>query len=85
MFDLPDDQEEAQIRSGVAADPDAHEFSDQELAELRPVGQPKAVVTKQPVSIRLSPEVLDYFKATGKGWQTRIDLVLRDYIEGQRS
>jgi uncharacterized protein (DUF4415 family) len=33
--------------------------------------------TKQLVSLRLSPSVLDYFKATGPGWQTRIDDVLK--------
>lgn len=36
--------------------------------------------TKQPVSIRLSPEVVAYFRATGKGWQTRIDDVLKEWI-----
>ena len=36
--------------------------------------------TKQMTTIRFSPEVLEYFKATGKGWQTRIDAVLKEYI-----
>ncbi len=39
---------------------------------------------KQPVSIRLSSEVVEYFKATGKGWQTRMDEVLREYINRHR-
>jgi len=29
--------------------------------------------TKVPLSIRLSPEVVAHYKATGPGWQTRID------------
>jgi uncharacterized protein (DUF4415 family) len=33
--------------------------------------------TKRLVSLRLSPTVLEYFKATGPGWQTRIDEVLK--------
>ena len=33
--------------------------------------------TKQLVSLRLSPAVLEYFKATGPGWQTRIDDILK--------
>jgi uncharacterized protein (DUF4415 family) len=33
------------------------------------------------VSLRLSPAVLDYFKATGPGWQTRIDEVLKKAAE----
>jgi len=36
--------------------------------------------TKQQVTIRLSPDVLEYFKDDGAGWQTRIDAVLKDYI-----
>lgn len=37
--------------------------------------------TKQSVSIRYSPEVIEYFKATGAGWQTRINEALRDWVE----
>lgn len=85
MFDLPDEQEEAQIRAGIAADPDTREFTEEEIAKMRHVGRPKALVTKQPVSVRLSPEVVDYFKSTGKGWQTRIDVVLKEYVEEHRS
>ncbi|NQU65044.1 MAG: BrnA antitoxin family protein, partial [SAR324 cluster bacterium] len=36
--------------------------------------------TKVPVSIRLSTEVIDYFKAQGKGWQTRVDEVLQEFV-----
>ncbi len=36
---------------------------------------------KQPVSIRLSPEVVEYFKSIGKGWQTNIDEVLMEYVK----
>ena len=37
---------------------------------------PKKIVT----TIRLSPDVLEKFKATGDGWQTRIDTSLRQFI-----
>ena len=43
-------------------------------------GRPKAEVTKVRVGIRLSSEVIDHFKASGDGWQTRIDAALRQYI-----
>lgn len=39
--------------------------------------------TKTPITIRLSPEVDAYFRATGKGWQTRIDEVLKEYVSKQ--
>ncbi len=36
--------------------------------------------TKQATTIRLSPEVMAAFKATGAGWQTRIDEALKDWL-----
>ncbi|MCY3727136.1 MAG: BrnA antitoxin family protein [Rhodobacteraceae bacterium] len=35
---------------------------------------------KQPVSVRLDADVIDYFKAQGKGYQTRMNEVLRSYM-----
>jgi uncharacterized protein (DUF4415 family) len=84
VFDLPSLEEETEIRTGIASDPDARELSDEAIKKLRPMGRPKAAVTKQPVSIRLSPEVVAYFKATGKGWQTRLDEVLKEYVDSHR-
>lgn len=40
-------------------------------------GRPKAAVTKVSTTIRLDPEVIEAFKATGSGWQTRINDALR--------
>ena len=37
---------------------------------------PNKAPTKKLVSVRLSPVVLDYFKAGGPGWQSRIDAAL---------
>lgn len=49
-----------------------------DLAALFPRrGRPKSATTKKPVSLRLSEDVIDKFKSTGKGWQTMIDDVLR--------
>jgi uncharacterized protein (DUF4415 family) len=33
------------------------------------------------VSLRLSPEVIEHFKATGDGWQSRIDETLRKVVK----
>ncbi len=84
VFLLNSEEEEARTCAGIAADPDTYELTDEELAELRPLvrpGRPKAESTKVPISIRLSPEVLDFFKTDGPGWQTRIDAALRDWIK----
>ena len=55
-------------------------FSQKRTESLLSRGRPKADVTKVRVGIRLSPEVLEHFKASGDGWQTRIDAALRQYI-----
>lgn len=42
-------------------------------------GKQKAPL-KIPVSIRLSAEVVEYFKQSGEGWQTQLDDALKQYI-----
>ncbi|MFD2447860.1 BrnA antitoxin family protein [Vogesella fluminis] len=37
--------------------------------------------TKERITIRLSPDVAQAFKATGKGWQTRLNDALRDWLK----
>jgi len=37
--------------------------------------------TKVAVTLRYSPEVVEYFKATGEGWQTRMDEALKEWIK----
>ena len=44
-------------------------------------GRPKAAVTKERITIRLSPDVVRTFRATGDGWQTRVDTALRDWLK----
>lgn len=40
-------------------------------------GRPKAARTKTQVTVRLDPEIVDYFKARGPGWQSRLNESLR--------
>ncbi|HEX4694506.1 BrnA antitoxin family protein [Sphingomonas sp.] len=46
-------------------------------AKLVRRGRPKSDNPKQPVSLRLDREVIDWFKRGGEGWQTRINEELR--------
>jgi uncharacterized protein (DUF4415 family) len=48
---------------------------------FRMKGRPKIDTPKQAINIRLSQEVLENFRATGKGWQTRVDLALKEWLE----
>ncbi len=75
-------------------DLDSPPLTDEMLSRMRPVEElhpeiPRRVrgaqrsPKKVPVSIRLSPEVIDYFKSTGKGWQTRLDDALREYVNSR--
>lgn len=67
-----------EIHAGIAADPDA-------APELDAAWFAKAVLVlpeaKNPISLRLDPEVLAWFKAQGKGYQTRMNAVLRAYMK----
>ena len=47
-------------------------------AELR-LPRPKPSIT-----IRLDPDVLDWFKGQGRGYQTRINAILRSYMDAHR-
>jgi len=80
IFDLPTPEDETEIRAGMVDDPDVCELSDEQLQRLHPMSRPQAKSVKQSVSVRLSEEVVTYFKATGNGWQTRMDEVLKDYV-----
>jgi len=44
-------------------------------------GRPKASVTKMPIKIRLDADVLAALRASGDGWQTRINDTLRASLQ----
>lgn len=83
-FILPTAAEEAAINAGIAVDADTFELSGAELKALKPMrGRPvgtKAEHTKVAVSVRVDEEVLLYFKAQGRGWQTRMNEALKTLI-----
>ncbi len=39
---------------------------------------------KQPISVRLDADVIEFFKSQGRGYQTRINAVLRSYMKAQQ-
>jgi len=91
------DEREAAIQRGIAQDPDNPELTAEEIARMRPVrethpelvedwlrrkrGAQKAP-TKVLVSLRLEREVLEKLRASGRGWQSRANDMLRKAVLG---
>ena len=82
---MPTDEEDAAIIAAAKSDPDAQPLTDEQLAAMVPLrslrGRPRSDNKKTLLSVRYSPEVIAYFKATGSGWQSRMDGALKEYIE----
>ncbi len=70
---------EAELEANIASDPDADLPED--WAASAKVVIPES---KTSVSIRLDGDVLEFFKSRGPGYQTRINAVLRSFVEHQQ-
>ena len=46
---------------------------------------PQKTPTKERITIRLSRDVLARFRASGDGWQTRVDAALQDWLKRHKS
>ena len=75
-------REEAKWSTGVMVNGGGYEAVRQALAAKRKPGQrgPQVAPTKQLVSVRYSPEVVAFFKASGAGWQSRMDDALKQWV-----
>ena len=84
---MPTVEEDRAITAAAKRDPDALPLSPKQLKAMVPMralrGRPRSENRKLLVSVRYSPEVVAYFKSTGEGWQSRMDGVLRKYVERQ--
>ena len=97
----PSDEEEAAIQRGIAADPDNPELTAADFAGMRPAAEvvpavvaaherrrrgPQKKPTKRLVSLRLDRDVHDRLRASGPGWQTRANDILRKAVmEAERT
>lgn len=71
---------EHDIDEAATSDPDGLVLEDCDMSTLEVV-LPK---TKQSVSIRVDRDVLAFFRSFGKGYQTRMNAVLRAYMLSQK-
>lgn len=74
--------EKKQMASAVVVQGGGYKAVRSALARQRRQGErgPQLAPTKQLVSVRYSPEVLQYFKASGDGWQTRMNEALVEWV-----
>lgn len=83
---------EARIKAGIKADPDSRELTAKDFAGMAPFaemmkrrrGRPKAATHKVPVTVRLEPHVVEFFRRSGPGWQTRMNDTLARYVAKHR-
>jgi uncharacterized protein (DUF4415 family) len=68
------------IERAMRDDPDWKDFMDIDWSKAKMVIPDK----KKAISIRLDPDIIDFFQATGKGYQTRINAVLRHFVDEQK-
>jgi uncharacterized protein (DUF4415 family) len=93
FLDERTDDEDAALIAAAEADPDNPPISDEQWRRMRPAhevspqlvarqlrrerGRPKSDTTKQQITLRIDRDVLEKFRSTGEGWQSRINAALR--------
>jgi len=96
-FDRNTDEEEAAIQRGIDQDPDNPEWTEAMFAQARPAEEvmgedtvrslmrrrgPQRAPVKERVNLRLDAEVVASLRASGPGWQSRVNEMLRKAVIG---
>jgi uncharacterized protein (DUF4415 family) len=68
-----------ELEASIAADPDEAGMEVDWSNVMAGIPEPKAVL-----HMRIDRDVLDFFRGQGKGYQTKINAVLRSYVEQTR-
>ena len=77
-IELLSDEEDAIATAAALSDPDNPPVTD--FSGFKRVGRPPLAKPKVAVKIRFDDDVVAGFKATGKGWQTRMNNVLKEWL-----
>jgi uncharacterized protein (DUF4415 family) len=77
-----DAMSEEELEAAIASDPD--EAGMETSWEYGYPGLPPIPENKQQITLRIDADVLEWFRATGKGYQTRINSVLRQFVGLQK-
>lgn len=82
IFNTP--EEDAIITAAAMSDPDAIPLTDVEWKAVKPflrIGRPpKTTPRKVPTTIRFDADVLAALRASGRGWQTRVNEIMRERV-----
>ena len=83
----------------IDTDGEVRELTAEDMAKFRPAADvlpsslrkklgvrgPQRTPTKERITIRLSREVVEQFRESGEGWQTRVDSALREWLKNHSS
>ena len=75
----PTIEEDTRITAAARSDPDAQPI-DGVMGLKRLRGRPRSAVTRVMLSLRVDPDVLMALRASGRGWQTRVNALLRQAV-----
>lgn len=82
---VPTPEEDAAIQRGIDSDPDTFVPSDARFAQMRRRGgRPKLEQPKVALTVRYDADIIEQFRATGEGWQTRMNNALREWLATHR-
>ena len=88
--------EETAINAGIARDPDSPEWTEEDFTRARPAVEVDGLLvkltrrprgkqklpTKERITIRIDADLVEHYRATGPGWQSRINKILRQAAFG---
>ncbi|MBF0109163.1 MAG: BrnA antitoxin family protein [Magnetococcales bacterium] len=81
-IEIPTPEEDAIFTAAALSDPDNPPLHDHELIQFkRRGGCPPGYATKISTTVRFDADVISAFRASGKGWQTRMNDALRDWLK----
>ena len=79
-WDELDTLTDEQVRAGIEADSDAHP-TDEAFWKTAKIVMPQS---KETMTIRIDADVLEWFRKQGRGYQTRINAILRSYMRAHQ-
>jgi len=73
---------EEELEADIASDPDWDDIPRDWYKDAVMVGP---LVPKKLLSVRLDPDIIAWFKAQGRDYQTKMNAVLRAYVRAQQA